>query len=159
MASYKFALGKSLLELSAKGKEIITLDDLADPYSMHICDHLKLGDKQGTSTSSRFLDACRKFNQGESKKEELLDATAKLGFVNVIDAFHVVHDGDIPAIRFLERLHKQNNFFIDSNHPLRETLIQQTQGTEPERRALAYKRSKELLGKNWEPEFEHEPAF
>lgn len=99
VASYKFALGKSLLELADKRHEIITLEALAEPFSRHVCEHLKLVDKQGAFQSSRFLDVCRKFNRNEIKKEELLDATARLGFNNVIDAFHVVHDGEI-AVRF-----------------------------------------------------------
>lgn len=99
VASYKFALGKSLLELSQKCKETVSLEELAEPFSRHICEHLANALKQATSSSSRFLDACRKFNAGEIKKEALLDATAKLGFNNVIDAFHVVHDGAI-SVRF-----------------------------------------------------------
>ena len=101
VASYKFALGKSLIEFASQGTEVVTLEQLAEPYSRHICEHLCLADKQTTSSSSRFLSSCRKFNASEIKKEELLDATAKLGFNNVIDAFHVVHDGEI-AVRFLQ---------------------------------------------------------
>jgi len=32
VASYKFALGKSLLELSQKNKEVISLEELAKPF-------------------------------------------------------------------------------------------------------------------------------
>ena len=32
----------------------------------------------------------------------------------------------IPTLELLERLHARNNFFIDSHHPLRETLMAQT---------------------------------
>ena len=39
----------------------------------------------------------------------------------------------IPTINFLERLHKRNSFFIDSHHPLRETLILQTGKTNTNR--------------------------
>ena len=39
VASYKFALGKSLLELSQQGKETVTLEELAEPFSRHICRH------------------------------------------------------------------------------------------------------------------------
>ena len=99
VASYKFALGKSLLELARNGTEVVTLDQLADPFSRKICDHLRHTDKQATSKSSRYLDICRKFNTGEVEEEELLDATAKLGFNNVIDAFHIVHDGEV-GVRF-----------------------------------------------------------
>lgn len=99
VASYKFALGKSLLELAQQREETISLEELAEPFSRHICEHLANSSKQATSSSSRFLDSCRKFNAGELKKEELLDTTVKLGFSNVIDAFHFVHDSDI-SVRF-----------------------------------------------------------
>ena len=68
----------------------------------------------------------------------------------------------IPELRFLERLHKRNNFLVDSHHPLRETLIQQSGSDELARRDFLkdiYRQSKELLIRNWKPEFEHEPAF
>ena len=39
----------------------------------------------------------------------------------------------IPAIKYLERLYKRNEFLITSHHPLRETLIAQT-GSTPEQR-------------------------
>jgi hypothetical protein len=59
VASYKFALGKSLLELADQNYEEVSLDELAVPFARHVCEHLKLSDKQGTSARSRFLDACR----------------------------------------------------------------------------------------------------
>ena len=99
VASYKFALGKSLLELAERQQEIIPLQDLAVPFSRHLCEHLKTVDKQATSNSSKFLDVCRKFNTQEITEGELIDSTSKLGFNNVIDAFHVVHDGEI-GVRF-----------------------------------------------------------
>lgn len=102
VASYKFALGKSLLEIAGQGKEVITLEELSDPFSRNICEHLRLADRQATSKTSRFLSACRQFNQSDLKQEELLDTTAKLGFANVIEAFHVVHDGDIDVRFFID---------------------------------------------------------
>ena len=39
----------------------------------------------------------------------------------------------VPAIKYLERLHKRNEFLIASHHPLRETLISQTGGSVNER--------------------------
>jgi hypothetical protein len=68
----------------------------------------------------------------------------------------------LPELRYLERLHRRNEFLIDSHHPLRKTLIQQTGGSEPARRAFlqqAYKASKELLVQNWRPKYEDAPAF
>tara|TARA_Y100000031_G_scaffold116109_1_gene128627 strand:+ start:20 stop:289 length:270 start_codon:yes stop_codon:yes gene_type:complete len=40
VASYKFALAKSLLEVAAQGHEAVALADLAVPFSSHICEHL-----------------------------------------------------------------------------------------------------------------------
>src|SRR5262245_61395209 len=93
VASYKFALGKSLLEAAQQGKTFLPLADLALPFARHIASHLKQADKQATSRSSQFLDACRRFNRGELSHEGLADVTVRLGFNNVIDAFHVVGDG------------------------------------------------------------------
>jgi hypothetical protein len=39
VASYKFALGKSLLELARHGKTVVPLTDLALPFSRHIADY------------------------------------------------------------------------------------------------------------------------
>jgi hypothetical protein len=99
VASYKFALGKSLLEFAKQGSEIVALPQLAEPFSRHLCAHLRIVDKQATSRSSRFLQSCRNFNSGDIKLDELINVTSNLGFANVIDAFHVVHDGEV-GVRF-----------------------------------------------------------
>ena len=102
VASYKFALAKSLLGLAAQGNEAATLDELAVPFAKHICEHLAQVDRQGTFAHSKFLDACRFYNAGRINEEELHTATAFLGFVNVIDAFHVVGTGDVPTRFFVD---------------------------------------------------------
>src|SRR4051794_4151753 len=80
VASYKFALAQSLIELSAKEQSFIPLNELAEPFSRHITEHLRQAPKQATSSSSRFLDACQKANAGEISTDELIATTAKLGF-------------------------------------------------------------------------------
>lgn len=97
-ASYKFALAKSLVELGKSHDDRVTLQTLAEPFSRHVCEHLKSADRQGTSARSRFLEACRKFNAGEIAIEELHSTTVRFGFENVIDAFHVIGSGSL-AIR------------------------------------------------------------
>jgi len=76
-ASYKFALAKSLLNVSTKENKIL-LEDFALPYARNICDHLKLQEKQTTSASSKFLDSCKRFNQGEITEDELRGKTLSL---------------------------------------------------------------------------------
>lgn len=102
VASYKFALGKSLLEFGKRESDFISLEDLAIPFSRHLCEHLNNQDKQCTSKSSKFLGTCREFNNRKITHEQLIGATEKMGFVNVIDAFHVVHDGDVPKRFFVD---------------------------------------------------------
>ena len=45
VASYKFALAKSLLEIAPTGKTHITLEELSIPFSKHLCEQ-RLQDKQ-----------------------------------------------------------------------------------------------------------------
>lgn len=97
VASYKFALAKSLLELAPTGKSEITLEELAIPFSRNLCEHLALAPKQATSQSSSFLDACKGYNNGTVSYSEMIDTTVKKGFNNVIDAFHVVNNSPIPV--------------------------------------------------------------
>jgi hypothetical protein len=101
VACYKFALGKSLLQLGKEGKTTVTIGELAGPFARHVCEHLRGCNKQATSQSSRFLEECRKFNAGKVTAEQLAEATARLGFNNVIDAFHVVNQGEV-GVRFFE---------------------------------------------------------
>ncbi len=101
VASYKFALGKSLLDLAGGKESFIPLEELATPYATHICEHLAQIDTQGTSPSSTFLDACRNYNSGSITKEALVATTVRLGFTNVLDAFHTVSGVQVP-VRFFE---------------------------------------------------------
>lgn len=102
VASYKFALAKSLIELSKANKDSISLEELAIPFSRNLCEHIQIAPKQTTSNSSRFLDSCISFNENRVSKDELISKTVQLGFNNVIDAFHTVNQGEIP-IRFYHK--------------------------------------------------------
>jgi hypothetical protein len=102
VASYKFALGKALLELSDQGRDAVGLDELAVPFARSLCEHLQQADKQTTSNESRFLDACRAFTRGGLTETELIARTTRLGFNNVIDAFHIVNQGEVPVRFFID---------------------------------------------------------
>jgi hypothetical protein len=70
-----------------------------------------------------MLNACRQFIAGEITNEQLIQQTVKYGFVNVLDAFHVVNQGDIP-VKFFEndRKAKQKGIVItDDLFKLQET--------------------------------------
>ncbi len=101
-ASFKFALAKALYDLRGQSNDLVQLEELAPHFAGHICGHLKECDTQGTRSQSKFLNHCRAFNAGTQSKDVLVEQTLKLGFQNVIDAFHNVHGREIP-----------NRFFLD----------------------------------------------
>lgn len=107
-ASYKFALAKTLFDFHSLGKTLITLEELAVPYASHLCEHLKIHPKQGTSEQSTFLDKLRAFNKGEIEKNEMISHTLRYGFVNVLDAFHNVHGKEIGVRFFIKECNKKN---------------------------------------------------
>lgn len=123
VASYKFALAKSLYDLKATPNTLVKLEDIAPLFATHIAEHLKNCDKQITSSQSKFLDACRSFNAQKISKENLVNETVKLGFVNVIDAFHNVSDKEIPRFFIDERkinggIRITDNFFKLAEKPV-----------------------------------------
>ena len=123
VASYKFALAKSLLELASNEPNFTKLDELAVPFSRHIAEHLARVDKQATSSSSRFLEACRQFNTGGLGQDELVRKTVAFGFQNVIDAFHVVNREPVPVRFFLDERKQRGGIVItDEFLKLKETL-------------------------------------
>jgi hypothetical protein len=112
VASYKFALGKALIELAEKESTFVKLGDLAEPFTRYLIDHLRHTDKQGVSKSSRFLDACRDFERNKITKDVLISKTVQLGFNNVIDAFHIVGNGEVPKRFFIDDRQKRSGITI-----------------------------------------------
>jgi hypothetical protein len=115
VASYKFALAKSLLEFAEQEITEVTLEELAEPFSRHIKQHLQINDKQGTFSSSKFLEACRRYDFSD---EALIRETVSRGFQNVIDAFHIVNQGEIP-IRFFNDERRNGNRIVITDDLLR----------------------------------------
>jgi CRISPR/Cas system Type II protein with McrA/HNH and RuvC-like nuclease domain len=63
----------------------------------------------------------------------------------------------IPELRFLERLFNRNEFYIESKHPLAETIINQTGRTKELRRKFLqcqYDIALELSIQTWKPTIE-----
>ena len=102
VATYKFALGRALLELRDRPDDRISLEDLALPFATGVCEHLKAAPKQATSASSRFLDGCRAFNASEIDESALRTLTVRYGFNNVIDAFHRLGATDLDRRFFID---------------------------------------------------------
>lgn len=63
----------------------------------------------------------------------------------------------IPELRFLERLYNRNEFYIESKHPLAETIINQTGITKESRRKFLefhYNLALSLSIHSWKPKYE-----
>lgn len=158
VACYKLALGKSLLELAPQEKTIVTLDELAEPYSRYVVEHLKSCDAQNQSAkvSYPFLEACRQFRNNEITKDRLIEITAKEGFKVVFNKFHNLSFGKIP-VNFYEKT-KGELILTDELFKLTETnqfpdLIQEVEARwRLVERAWEMKISKQLIQVNYDDE-------
>lgn len=123
-ATYKFAFAKSIIELLEQNKTTLTLEDLATPFARNIIEHLKKSDKQGNSSSSKFLNTCRDFIEGKLSEDQLMQTTTKLGFVNVVDAFQNVNGGIITDPFYHKNYveGKKEIILTDSIFKLKETI-------------------------------------
>ncbi|AYN27736.1 HNH endonuclease [Buttiauxella sp. 3AFRM03] len=132
VASYKFALAHALYDVDKSGSDLVTLEDLAVPFSRHLCEHLLHAPKQITSRGSQYLEACVQFNNGEISQDKLTETTVRLGFNNVIDAFHNVNQGEIEKRFFLDerKTHKgirlTDNFYQLSERQQYQNLAFET---------------------------------
>lgn len=102
VASYKFALAKTLYDFKDRTNDLITLEELAKPYVKHLIEHLSHNPKQITSSSSQFLSACQMFMENKVTYDELISTAVKQGFNNVIDAFHIVNRNEIEKKFFID---------------------------------------------------------
>jgi len=123
-ATYKFAFAKAIIELLSLRRSSLSLEELAVPFSRNIVEHLRQSDKQGNSSSSKFLNTCRGFIAGRISEDQLIQTTVKLGFVNVVDAFQNVN-GDIINDPFFQKNYSDGRKEIvltDNIFKLQETL-------------------------------------
>ena len=135
VASYKFALAKALYDLKDSGDSVIKLDKLAVPFAKHIAEHLVICDNQATSANSPFLNACRDFNAQRITHDKLIELTVQNGFIYVLNAFHNVHEQELPTRFFIdERKTKGGITLTDSFYRLGEQYQYDNLASETESR-------------------------
>lgn len=100
-STYKFALSRSLEDLACGGKTDVSLDELAVPFSHHMCEHMLVTPKQATGSPGLFIETCAAYNAGAVGERELIDTTVSAGFSYVFEAFHNVNGRELP-VRFFE---------------------------------------------------------
>lgn len=102
VATYKFAFAKTILELGEQNKSFVSLEELSPIFARYMLEHIGNGKRQITSQSSKFISALDLFHQNQITWEQLLEVTEKVGFNNVIDAFHNIPNGELDK-RFYEK--------------------------------------------------------
>jgi hypothetical protein len=115
VATYKFALAKSLLDVATDGRDFVQMHELAVPFSKHLAEHIGHVEKQGTFSTSKFLDACKRFSDKEISSDEIVKETVRLGFNNVIDAFHIVNQAEVPSRFFVDDRKGKNGITLTDN--------------------------------------------
>lgn len=95
-ACYKFALAQALLETAKIGAAEVPLNNLAEVFADHVCKHLIKSSIQGTNPTNSYLQTCRDYNLGEVDRSKLIEATNRIGFRYVFDAFHNISGGELP---------------------------------------------------------------
>jgi hypothetical protein len=111
------------------------MHELAIPFSKYIASHIAKVDTQGTFSNSAFLNACRRFNSNDITADQMVKETVRLGFNNVIDAFHVVNLGEIPRRFFVDdRKTKKGITLTDNMFLLRKDSQSQSLPIEVEAR-------------------------
>lgn len=100
-STYKFALARSLEDLAREDRTEVSLEELAVPYSHHMCEHLLEAPKQATGRPGKFIEACSAHNAGTVNEQELIDTSVSNGFSYVLDAFHNVNGAELP-VRFFD---------------------------------------------------------
>ena len=79
-ACYKFALAQALLEKAKAGAAEVPLNNLAEVFADHVCQHLIKSPIQGTNPTNSYLQTCRDYNLGEVDRSKLIEATIRTGF-------------------------------------------------------------------------------
>ncbi len=95
-STYKFALARALEDLARDEKTEVTLDEIAIPFSRHMCEHLLEAPKQTTGRPGKFVETCSHFNLGAIDEQTLIDTTVSDGFSYVLHAFHNVNGAELP---------------------------------------------------------------
>lgn len=114
-ATYKFALAATLIDISYRQqKEVLSLEELALPYALHLAEHLKHYPKQITLKSSLFIETCQRFIDGLVDKETLHDITIKEGFKYVLDSYHIVRNEPVDKLFFIYKKYDKNIQFTDN---------------------------------------------
>jgi hypothetical protein len=124
-ASYKFALGKSLLELASSSDDLIPMEKLADHFSTHLAQHIAHTPKQSTrNTTVKLFDLCEQYNRQEATKDELVSYIVKNSFKDVIPRFHIINRQEVGKRFYIDE--RTTNKGIRLTNELRQLVMERS---------------------------------
>ncbi|MNL60250.1 hypothetical protein D3C87_1840470 [compost metagenome] len=100
-----------------------------------------------------------------NKKEHSAEEANINGVWNLVLAdpkINIAKSARVPHRRFLERLYNRNEFYIESKHPLAETIVNQTGKTKERRRLFLQQQYNVALSHSiheWTPSIEIPGTF
>jgi 5-methylcytosine-specific restriction endonuclease McrA len=101
VASYKLALAKTLLGVASRADDRVPLEELAARLpGISVSTWPRLTNKRHRDPVSSWTPAVR--STRGSCRDKLVQTTVKLGFNNVINAFHIVGSGPVPLRFFVD---------------------------------------------------------
>src|SRR6185312_1474204 len=101
VVSYKFALGKALLDLGGRTDDLGPPRGVGSAFCSAPCRSPQAG-RQAGSLPIQPIPRCVPPLQRRRSRGGRVGRQHRLGFVNVIDAFHVVNQGEVPVRFFLD---------------------------------------------------------
>lgn len=112
-ATYKFALAKALIYLGDGRNRLVDFDKLAYFYSREFCNHLKRYERQSTFKTSRFIRACKDYNDGIISDADLKKITVDHGLSSILDTFHNIDEGTTKT-KFYKYDFNRKNILLSS---------------------------------------------
>ncbi|RDU38913.1 HNH endonuclease [Neobacillus piezotolerans] len=103
-ATYKIALGESLIRFSEKGKNFISMNELAEDFFNMYLDRLKNGKPQlaNPNRKTAMERIISLYNLNKLSKTQAIERVEREAFNDVIERFHTVDKVEIP-LKFYEK--------------------------------------------------------
>ncbi|WP_233192416.1 HNH endonuclease domain-containing protein [Sporosarcina sp. P26b] len=135
VATYKFAFAKTILELGASKNSFISLEEMSPIFAKYMLEHIGNGKRQITSPTSKFISALDLHYHNQITWEQLLIVTEKIGFNNVIDAFHNLPNGETDK-KFYEKslqgkklgITLTDNMYLLNESSQKQNLLSEVEG-------------------------------
>ncbi|GAA4458774.1 hypothetical protein GCM10023189_31550 [Nibrella saemangeumensis] len=142
-------------------KDITSVRDSLNGYQKGKCFY-SFQDISVVTSSDRLCDVDHFLPHANKRLHEQANINGVWNLVLADKSINRQKSARVPEIKYLHRLYKRNEFFIDSKHPLGETIINQTGKTPKEREEFLRKQYRIAVDSSihtWKPSIEFPATF